>query len=259
MKASEPRAWLPPDALSSERVGPLIAGIVKDWSDHWFAKAEASVASFYQDDWPRRSADAGWRSCSGVASLSLTPLGEIAIVGAMLATNVPQGSIGPSDRKVIEHLAIACADDLLRRLGKLALGPNPIPPIDGSPIDLEDCTLWDISLGARKGVLKLALAGDAALQMIKRQLPKAPTTRIDPLTKGLAKQRVEVAADLGRSRLSLAELEDLAIGDVLVLDRLAAHPVPLLVEGAPSSLRASLESEGERPLLILASPGKRHV
>lgn len=259
MKASEPRAWLPPDALSSERVRPLLAGIIKDWSGHWFARAEASAASFYQDDWPRRSADAGWRSCSGVASLSLTPLGEVAIAGAMLAANVPQGSIGPSDRQVIEHLAIACADDLLKRIGRIALGPSAVPPIEGSPIDLEDCTWWDVSLGARKGVLKLALVGDAALQMIKRQLPKAPTTLIDPVAKGLAKQRVEVAADLGRSRLSLAELEDLAIGDVLVLDRLAAQPVPLLIEGAPSPLRASLESEGERPLLILASPGKRHV
>lgn len=256
MGKTDPKAWLPADALSPERVQPLLARMVADWSSHWFAKAEASIGPSFQDDWPARSAEAGWRSIPGAAALALTPMAESSMAGAMLGANVPQNSMQGGDRLIVAHLAASSADDLLKRLGKIAFGA--VPQIDQSSGELEGCTWWDISMGARKGALKLALHNDAALQMVKRQLSKAPAPRLDMLAKGVARHEIQIAADLGRCELSLAELEELAIGDVLVLDRAPAEPVPLLIDGAHSSLRGSLETKDERPVLILASPGKRH-
>jgi flagellar motor switch/type III secretory pathway protein FliN len=259
MVKTEPKPWLPADALSPTRLQPLLARVIGDWGRHWFAKAEARIAPAFQDDWPGRSTEAGWRFSPGVASLALTPIAESATASAMLGANVPQAALQSGDRLVVNHLASTCADDLLTRLGKTALGATAVLTIDQTSLDFEGCTWWDISLGARKAGLKLAFHADAALQMVKRQLPRTATKRLGTLANGVAKQEIRIAANLGRSSLSLAELEGLAVGDVLILDRVPAEPVPLLIDGAMAPLHGLLETQDERPVLILADPGKRHV
>jgi len=254
MTSAAPKAWLPPDAHARERVQPLLERALEEWSEHWFACGGASLDPAFQDDWPGRSADAGWQSCPEVASLALTPAAEAAIAGSMIGTNVPLGSMQSEDRNLVHHLARACADDLLDRLGRLALGANAEPPCEGVPVNFDACSWWDVSVGARKGILKLALSEEAEVQMIKRRLPSPSKITLGSATRGLARQQVEIEADLGRCGVSLAELEGLAIGDVLVLDTSPADPLALLIGSERSPLRASLEVREDGPLLIL-SPG----
>src|SRR4051812_9579215 len=99
----QPKAWLPSGALGSESFGPILERVLKDWSAHWFAGAEASAAPAFQDDWPQPSS-ASWRSIISAASVSLTPGAQASVAGAMLGVSIPQGSLQPNDRPVVESL-----------------------------------------------------------------------------------------------------------------------------------------------------------
>src|SRR2546421_12274484 len=99
----QPKAWLPPEAISSARMEPLLNTLVEAWGRHWFVSARASAAPAFQDDWPK-SASVGWRSSPGTASIALTQNVQAAIAGAMLGVNVPAGTLPESDRKIVERL-----------------------------------------------------------------------------------------------------------------------------------------------------------
>jgi flagellar motor switch/type III secretory pathway protein FliN len=256
---SAPKAWLPADARSRERIQPLLERALEEWSDHWFASGRASLDPAFQDDWPGRSGDADWRCCPDVASLALTPAAEAAIAGTMLGSNVPLASMQSEDRTVVHHLARACAEDLLLRLARLTRGAGGETPAEADSANFDACSWWDVSVGARKGVLKLALSEEAEVQMVKRQLPSPAKIALESTTRGLARQQVEIEADLGRCEVSLAELEDLAVGDVLVLDTSSADPLALLIGKERSPLRASLEAREEGPFLILSPGNQAHA
>ena len=249
----EPKAWLPSDALARDRLEPIVNRVLSEWSEHWFARARASAAPAFQDDWPRANTEAGWRSCLPVASILCTPSAQGLIAGAMLGVNVPQGMLQPSDRDIVEQLATTSLDDLLRRVSRLATGTSG-SEIDERSIDVEDCSWWDVSLGARKGVFKLAILASAMIEIAKRDLPRATTPALGRLADGLKNQRIEIAADLGRCRVSLAELQEMSVGDVLVLDSSSAEPLDLTINGSRLPLRASLEAGEDATVLVLAGP-----
>jgi flagellar motor switch/type III secretory pathway protein FliN len=177
----------------------------------------------------------------------------------MLGANIPLTSMQSEDRSVVHHVARACADDLLLRLCKLAHGPGAEPPAQAESVNFDACSWWDVSVGARKGVLKLALSEEAEVQMIKRRLPSPTKIALESTARGLAQQQVEIEADLGYCEVSLAELEGLAVGDVLVLDTSPAAPLALLIGKERSPLRASLEAREEGPFLVLSPRNQAHV
>jgi flagellar motor switch/type III secretory pathway protein FliN len=249
------RAWLPPEAISSKRLEPILNHMLGEWSRHWFAGASASAVAAFQDDWPRGKDELGWRSFPQIASLACTLNAKCLVAGAMLGASVPQATLQPGDREVVEDLASSCLDDLLKRVGQLARGRSD-GELGDEPIAIEDCHWWDISLGSRRGALKLAISASAIVAIVKRGFSAPPAPRLGRLGEGLGGQNIDLAADLGRCRISLAELQSLGAGDVLILDRLAEEPVDLLVNGRAVPLKASLEG-GDQAVLVLAGAGKK--
>ena len=251
------RAWLPPEAISSDRLEPIIKDLIGKWSDHWFAAVSASATAAFQDDWPHGGSEAVWRSCLPVVSIACAPNAKNLIAGAMLDVNVPPATIQAGDRELIEHLATEAIDDLLKRVGELALEIRPETGVSDSCIDLNDCHWWEISLAPRRAVLKLAIAAPAIVSIIKSKLVAPMAPKLGKLGDGLGEQRVGLAANVGRCSISLAELQDLSTGDVLILDRSASEPVELTVNGAESPLKASLETSGGQAVLVFAGSRKK--
>jgi flagellar motor switch/type III secretory pathway protein FliN len=245
--------WLPPDALSPERVQPLLARIVDAWSGHWFAGARAAEAAAFRDNGPRET---GWRSLPNVASIALTADASAAIAGAMIGATVPRANLRPGDRTIVEHLASTCADDLLRRLGEIASPGSRAVEIARGQMDLPDCSWWELLVGPEKRRVKLALARSTMIELIRRQLPAPDNRPLQSRRKGLAGQRIAIDAELGRCPISLADLQDLSIGDVLIVDRSTNTPVDVRVNGLASPLRAALESDEGMTALILAAPAE---
>lgn len=245
--------WLPPEALAPERLEPALDQLLQEWSGQWLVSLRARAAPAVQDHCPKTGNEWGWRSSLPHVSIAWTPGGPASVAGAMLGTNVPPGELQGSDRRIIESLGNACVDDLLQRVAKLVSGSGKTSQIVQQKIDLDACSWWEISLGTGKPAFKLALSELGKTRIIKRALPSAERLKLGSLSAALARQEVKIAAGLGRCSLTLAELQGLEIGDVLVLDRSPDRPVELLINGSSSPFCASLDVSGSAAELIIAS------
>ena len=253
--AAEPVPWLPSDALSRERLKAVLDDILAAWSSHWLAGSTAKIAAGWQDDWPSPAGGGCRRSCEGLAWLTMTPAGEAFVAGAMLSAQVPQ-TMHEREREVVTSLAASAADDLLNRVGLLVRGEPGRVSADPSAMPDAGSSLWDISIGNRRNVVRFALSMRAMVAMTKRSLRAPPRIELGSLAEGMAGAQIELSAGIGHCALSLTEVQGLAPGDVLVLDQPASAPVEILVDGIRSRLGARLEIENERPTLTLVPTGK---
>jgi hypothetical protein len=245
----EPRPWLPPPALSAERIEPILARLVAEWSDCWFTDARAGIGQAPAADLSALEPES-MRCCPPLLAAAAGPAARVAIAAAMLGTNLP-GLPLARDKSVIDALAIDCVDDLLKRIWSLARDGAPPEPGDGGI----ECSAvpWAVSVGKRRAVIRLVIAQEAAIGVIKRALPRSAPPNVEPIGRGLLRQEVALAADLGRARVGLLELEGLSAGDVLVLDSSAESPLGLLLNGEHAPLSALLEEKDGGAMLTLQS------
>ena len=240
--SSSAKCWLPGGAVLPERIKPHLERAVAQWSAHWFVEAQAAISPAFQDDWPDAGSGVLWRSVPSSACLCLTATGQAGLAAAMLGASVPHGPLPESDRSVVSKLASSCAEDLVSRVHMLAVPGAARPPVGRDPLDAGGWSWWEISFGAGRRLLKLAVDPMAMVGLVRQSLPQGPKMEIKPVRKALGAQPVGIAAALGSCAISLADLKQLSVGDVLVLDRPADGPVGLLVNQSPSSLRAVLEA-----------------
>lgn len=249
------QSWLPPSALEQCSPEPLLAGVLQQWSDHWLVDARPGLVALYQDDWPLFSASLKWRSTGGHCIAYREPAHVLA--SAMLGCSIIPATLQPTDRRILEAMTRAAIDDLLRRVG--AISGADSQEISSSPIDPATCAWWEISLGAGKPVFKLAICTSALAHMIKQALPKAKQAALEPVRSGLGKQDVRLEAHLGCCSISLAELKELGVGDVLVLDQLTETPIAVMVDRRPTPFRATLDEIDGRAALVVAPKEKSNV
>ncbi|HKC03555.1 MAG TPA: FliM/FliN family flagellar motor C-terminal domain-containing protein [Sphingomicrobium sp.] len=247
------KPWLPSDAIQPAALAPVLSRILRDWSKHWFVTDEASAGAAFQDDWPAAQASTNWRSAGSCASIALNPTVQAAVGSAMLGCAIPHSPVQPRDREIIDCLATVCIDDLLKRVAQLSgEGDADVGP-RSEPIDLDACNWWDVSFRSGKRAFKLALSSIAQIRIVKRELPAAPKPELKAVARGLGKQQIGLTADVGRSAIKLAELKDLGVGDIVLLDRLSTEPVDLLIDGFASPLGGMLESIDGQTCILLDS------
>jgi len=118
-----------------------------------------------------------------------------------------------ADRAGLEVAANACVDDLRRRVAELfgpAVSAHRVEPRRRCAINLPDAP----------GALHLSLSDALLARWIRAALPPPPPgSPVQPLQQALGAQCIQLSALVGRCRLPLRELENWAVGDVLILDR----------------------------------------
>lgn len=195
----------------------------------------------------RRSGDYAWRGLDAGLMLGTAPDAAMTVGARVL--DVAAGERTPRDRALLEEVAEECLADLRTRLAQLAEAPRaaewrPLVPAPG----------WTATIGGAHGPLALALSDATFAALVRRVLPVAPA---DPLGSGaaaLAAQGVTVSAALGSAGLSVADLQALEIGDVVVLDRPLAAPVPIAVDGtALARGRVRVVAAEPHPILEVVS------
>jgi len=244
------KPWLPNEAIEPEALAVPLGRIVRGWSEHWFANAGTSIAPLYQDDWPSSDAT-GWRTLEG-ASIALTAACRCAVASAMLARSILANALQVNDRKLVDRLANECADDLVRRIVPGGSGGSS-ERVRGLPIDLDGCSWWQVSVSGARSLFCLAISPETAVWLAKSQLPPPKTNRMGTLRAALGGQQLSVSLDLGRCPIRLAELDSLAAGDVLVMDRSTEDPLELLLNGSRSPIRARIGNTEGRASLVIAS------
>lgn len=249
------QSWLPESALEQCSPEPLLGRVLQQWSEHWLNDARPELVALYQDDWPLFSASLKWRSSGGHCIAYREPAHVLA--SAMLGCSITAATLQPTDRRILESLTTAAVDDLLGRVADISGGERQL--LSSSPIDPATCAWWEISLAPGKPAFKLAVDTSALAHMIKSGLPKAEQAALEPVRSGLARQDVRLEAHLGRCSISLAELKELGVGDVLVLDQLSDTPIAVMVDSRPTPFRANLDEIEGRAVLVVAPKEKSNV
>lgn len=240
-------AWLPPQAFADGAAERRLDGAVEHWSSRWFA--DRTLRRWQSPVAPNRGEDMQVHSLDEGLALALNGTARIAVAGAMLDAAIDARKANPGDQRLFDRLSGACLEDLRSRLAQaFRLDPQtPWRSGDGSAAPPSADARAYAFEDADEPLLLLFVTRDLEVASIKSDLrapPPAPA--LAPLATGLAAQRVDLSALLGRCDLTIAELAGLTCGDVLVLDRDLDAPLDLAVDGEVKSGRCEVEQDGDR-------------
>ena len=220
------RDWLPDDVIAHEVVREAVEQAIAQWSARWFVGPYAGVASIIlaSGDLRQENDEMGWRRYrSGIAvrgsRQALSRLVERALdVSAEIST------VTQADRHVLQALERTILEGLTEEIEQAFDLPGALRQ---EPLRIRDPLADDGGLviclsepSGREG-LSLAVPVDIAVRKIKSHLGPAPRRSevLQPLAAALGGVSLGLEARVGRVELSLSELTELAVGDVLVLDR----------------------------------------
>jgi flagellar motor switch protein FliM/N len=244
------KAWLPPGALCDGAVERALADAVWQWSENWFARRLMrpvdQAAPF--DRTAFGAGDLQFHFLEGGLAVALDDRARLAIAGMMLDAAVEPAALTPADRPVLDGLATSCVDDLCSRLAQAFNVADGARWRSGGLGALPFGEARAFAFGVIDGepLVRVIVETHLAIALIKSTAPSATPIPLRPIAAGLARQSVAVSALLGRCELTLAELAELASGDVLVLDRELSLPLDLALDGAVKSGHCTVEQEGEK-------------
>jgi len=243
-------AWLPADALIGPAVRAPIARAVRDWSTSWFG-SRATLRLTELQTRKHDAADPGhgqWRRQStgiwtAIAASTLARLRAKAL-------DLAHGVRAQSGRETLLLTAFEerMISDLARSI-EAALGTTQ-PEVHASealakPGDGICATVGETS---RPDALRILISLDHVIASRTARLPPPrPRQGLSNLSHALGRSRLHIEARLGTAELRLEELQGLAPGDVLILDRRLDEPAEV-VAAQRSLLRGRLDSS---PLVTL--------
>jgi flagellar motor switch/type III secretory pathway protein FliN len=232
------RHWLPSNAFLGATTKEVLSGPVAEWSARWIARAPAGVSKL-------RFAEGGvapraQTTCGRHVELDLTGVGRRHLLEAMLDVNLAENPRSEADTRVLDAVVGEACEDFVRTLDGL---------FAGSPDDDEERELRGSVAIGRNEVFEISLAAPLLAPLIKQKLGRAasPGRPLSRLSVALRDARVRAHAVLGNVDLSLNEVRELNIGDVLVIDRALGDPVELRLPQSNRPLaRGKLARNGDQ-------------
>lgn len=99
----------------------------------------------------------------------------------------------------------------------------------------------------------LGLSESLCTKIARESLPEISQPILEEVTVGLARQPIPIASRIGCSALKLDEVAELAVGDVVLLDRPIADLFDLVVAGKETPHKCSLNQRDDRTILCVAA------
>ncbi len=243
-------AWLPADTPVPRLMFAALADMADAWSRDWFAgDAMRAAGALVRVDPRAELRKTQWHTHEEGLAIGISASG-VAALGAQVL-GVPVVSERPAaDGALLESVGCECLDDFKRRSVVLLRLSEKGWTAGGAQRSGQVHRL-EIAGQARNPVLTLQLSADLFVALVKAKLPPAPIPA--PLGKpahALGALPVSLSALLGRSAITIAELAELATGDVLVLDRALDAPLPLAIGGLCTSRGSCIVSDDGAALKI---------
>jgi hypothetical protein len=236
------RDWLPRQAFSEEAVRSLLAEPVGAWSARWFAGQSATLASIRILD--QREAPAEGLLAQGVVAEAEMPArGKRYLLEAALDAQLAAQGLGESDHRLLDAFAGKITEDLIAELDRFLGGDNP-----------RKQDFWLVAAIELSGhpVLTIHCPGHVLVPRLKAQWggPKSTTQQPVTLQQALAAFPVTARGVLGEVEVTLNELRDLAIGDVVLLGKSLKQPVELRLSETGGQIGRGLFCQSDGKLSI---------
>jgi flagellar motor switch/type III secretory pathway protein FliN len=236
------RDWLPTEAFSESAVKAALAGPVERWSKRWFAKGAAGVGTVHPAEIAEPSAQS--RIVTGMlAQAELTGRGKRVLLEAALDVELAGQTLSEGDHAVLEAFAGAALQDLVSVLDETFRSAAD----DAGPRLRIALTLGGSDL------LAVTVPRYAIVPALRARLGAARNTKdvLKSRLGALASTNVTAEAVLGLAELSFADLNNLGVGDVVILDRALQDPVDLRLSGGQRIGRGKLSRNGGRVAIQL--------
>lgn len=241
--------WVPEASLVSDHAARPFALQVQDWSERWFHSRPWQVKGRW---------GAEQRGCDVYQTVGKA--GKIMIKGKESATlslalgildEGYEDSLTELDREVLEQLGRKALADLTDRISNFSSQGTRGRK---QPSKLAHQRRLQLHVG-RDGFCPLFFeAGEDDLcALVYDSLPRSDLSA--PLASAADVRDsvpVEVSARLGTAKVSLPDIKELTVGDVLILNTRLGEPATLLVEDKPTRLKCGvIETQDERVLKLL--------
>lgn len=236
--------WLPDSALRCSRSVAPITTCLEEWSNAWLAGSCLSVSRQWErmDRSELPSGDFDNVSEATSFALRIRRDARLILASAMVGRKLTERELrNTRDRLVIDYLVKEALEDMCGRLKSVL--PSELGG-ETATTSARDIFVIVIGCGATDSIIRLE-AEMGLLVRIVQEWAGPPRNLGEPqsLQTAFAELELRLSGRIGGSRHSLAELETLGIGDVLMLD--APHTSPIA---------ACLNSQrkGEAALSVLA-------
>lgn len=255
------RDWLPIDVVSRDEVQAILRQAVADWSARWFSKRRISLASYAPaaGGHEGKTAEGGWRVYRKEVAVHCPAAATSRLAGWALDARPDDAVATEGDRRLVEQFGRKLLQDLAATI-ELAL--ELVGEFCDQPLRIEEP--YD-----RMGGVILSLAEGQGVELLKVGVPLhavaplcratfKPTTRgpavLEILSKALWPTPVIVEATLGQANISLADLQTLEPGDVLILSTALDQPAEIALSGSARVLaRGKLsDTDGQIALTLQA-------
>lgn len=253
------QCWLPESALRASGLDARIGEAVGVWSAKWLPGArwrtQGSLAAI------EPPAAEVMVAAGDDLALAIAGGARTALAGALLDRDIAWDALTAEDAVLIEGLVRASIEDLAHRIAQVFRLPPDLRWQDIAPADLAMARPRGCAIAGeqRRAPLHLLVASDLMIEHARRAVLPAPrTVPLTAIDTALGRQAVALGARIGRCSLSFGEVAQLAIGDVLILDRAVAAPLELAIDGAPLGAGSGFVTHEEETfrLEILAPPIK---
>ncbi|MEH0198341.1 FliM/FliN family flagellar motor C-terminal domain-containing protein [Caulobacter sp. CCNWLY153] len=251
--SSKPRPWAPPGAASDPRIVTRTREAVDAWAARWLGRRRLVASGWRTAAVSDRAApqDGDWRASRGVVAVHCPARGKTRLLEWALDVSFERDPPNDADLKVLDAFLGKALDDLAAALDDM-LGAAGKAADDGGADDGGERQSLD--LADANGVKLLSLTAPLwAFVALRKALAGAPAPRRAPLVPILtAAADAEIRLDvvLGRARAGLADVRNLAAGDVLVLATPLAGEILLAAPSGAVAATRLVEHEGRRALTL---------
>lgn len=224
--------WLPP--APAEGLERQIASLAGEWAARWIGGTPSLTIEPAKQPFDPAVA---WRGCAaiaiGVRAEMLVALAQAALAG--------HGDIDNSrDREVFADIGRQATNDLAEFICAIA---SPGADLEDLPPESLGNPEQSYRILGTDWALELILDSAAQVRLRRHVAGSRGRPALGRLAEALAPETVELGCHLGEASLWAADVAALAPGDLIVLDRRIAEPLPLTVAGNVTAHgKASIEA-----------------
>ncbi len=247
------RDWVPESALAEPLLQAELDRVIEVWSKQWFstqAIQRCLVATARNGALTQQAAENDWRCLAPDVAIGLNQGAALSLARGALALGSTIPKMSDSDERLLvhygEHILRELAQGLSRRIGHSSAPRESDAAAEAHWLEMR------LGTSERGAVFSLRIA-KPALAVLRKRLCKPfnppPADRL-PLSLALAASPVDVEASLGMARISVRDLQAIAPGDIIVLERAASDPV-LLRSTSTGAAIAGVKLAGDKGVFEL--------
>jgi len=246
------RTWLPANILENAQLRRKLDEVVGGWSRAWFPSRvmRVSTLSAFNAAERRIQANLAWRIDDQGVGFDGTPRIRACLAEWALALRFSDHALRAVDRQLIDGMEGRIVSDLLSQVGVAFAASGKR---SGDPFAAMGGVVAQVADSHGDVLFSLAVPFDLAVPFCRPPaMARRPARPIGPVVDALGPVPMTLEILLGEAELSVADLQGLAPGDVVVLGSTLSEPAPLqLIRAGELVARARLtEIEGRAAVVV---------